>query len=400
MLESYRARQSTYHLILDDDVKIEPESILRAVAFADHCARPTAVGGHMLSLTQRDHLHSWGEKVNADDVWWTSVLNQPYGSNFGAYPLRIDGLLHRRIDVDYNGWWMELIPLSILPKIGLSLPFFIKWDDAEWGLRAKAAGVTTVTLPGVACWHIPWTEKIDGVDWQAYYQARNRIITGLLHANLIAGGKLLDVTYASTIRHLLCQQYSTARLRNDALEAVLSGPTHLKKELPFKLAEIRAVRKAYSDSHILGESSDIPVVLPGHRTRVPFAQKKVKGATKRQLGWIMRLFSETVPVKPGAITHPQARLTWRQVTPARMATLDSALVTTPDGTGLTIYRRDPNTFKHEFKRARHLKRALQHNWEQLQIEYRKQAKQDSSIETWTELLNAPIQPGKTNEGEQ
>ena len=34
---------------------------------------------------------------------------------------------------------MCLIPRVVIEEIGLSLPLFIKWDDAEYGLRAKAA---------------------------------------------------------------------------------------------------------------------------------------------------------------------------------------------------------------------------------------------------------------------
>jgi len=28
--------------------------------------------------------------------------------------------------VDYNGWWMTLIPVEVIREIGLSLPLFIK----------------------------------------------------------------------------------------------------------------------------------------------------------------------------------------------------------------------------------------------------------------------------------
>ena len=35
-----------------------------------------------------------------------------------------------------------------LEEIGLSLPLFIKWDDAEFGLRAREAGYPTVSMPG------------------------------------------------------------------------------------------------------------------------------------------------------------------------------------------------------------------------------------------------------------
>ena len=79
--------------------------------------------------------------------------------------------------MDYNGWWMCLIPTAVIREIGLSMPMFIKWDDAEFGLRAGAAGYPTVTMPGVAVWHVPWTEKDDTVDWQAYFHERNRLIS-------------------------------------------------------------------------------------------------------------------------------------------------------------------------------------------------------------------------------
>ena len=76
---------------------------------------------------------------------------------------------------------MELIPVSVIREIGLSLPIFIKWDDLEYGLRAQTIGVDTVTLPGAGLWHISWGDKDDSRDWQAYFHERNRILTALLH---------------------------------------------------------------------------------------------------------------------------------------------------------------------------------------------------------------------------
>jgi galactofuranosylgalactofuranosylrhamnosyl-N-acetylglucosaminyl-diphospho-decaprenol beta-1,5/1,6-galactofuranosyltransferase len=31
----------------------------------------------------------------------------------------------------------------------------------------------------MAVWHVPWTDKDDTTDWQAYYHARNRILMAL-----------------------------------------------------------------------------------------------------------------------------------------------------------------------------------------------------------------------------
>lgn len=55
---------SDYALLLDDDVVVEPESIIRLLTFADMCRKPTIVGGHMFDLYNRTVLHTFGEVVN------------------------------------------------------------------------------------------------------------------------------------------------------------------------------------------------------------------------------------------------------------------------------------------------------------------------------------------------
>ena len=76
---------------------------------------------------------------------WTNALNTEYDHDFAKYPLNDEEdprskLLHRRIDVDYNGWWMCMIPRQVAEELGQPLPLFIKWDDADYGLRAGEHG--------------------------------------------------------------------------------------------------------------------------------------------------------------------------------------------------------------------------------------------------------------------
>ncbi|MEP6814856.1 MAG: glycosyltransferase, partial [Marmoricola sp.] len=172
--EAVRKNTATYLMCMDDDVVCEPESIIRAVTFGDLAKRPTIVGGHMFSIYDRSRLHSFGEVVQPWKFWWGSPKTVYTEWDFSARNLRSARWLHRRIDVDFNGWFMCMIPLQTLKEIGLSLPLFIKWDDSEFGLRAKAAGYPTVTFPGAAVWHIPWSDKNDALDWQAYFHHRNR----------------------------------------------------------------------------------------------------------------------------------------------------------------------------------------------------------------------------------
>jgi len=131
---------------------------------------------------------------------------------------------------------MCLIPRSVIEEVGLALPVFIKWDDAEYGLRARKHGYPTVSMPGVAAWHVPWQDKNDAHDWQAYYHVRNRVITALLHSPYDHGGALVSESAETQVQHLLSMQYSTAALRVLALEDVLSGPDHLHRDLLSKMA--------------------------------------------------------------------------------------------------------------------------------------------------------------------
>ena len=193
----------------------------------------------MFSLYSRSRLYSFGEIVQPWRFWWMSAPGVFLDWDFGARNLRSTRWLHRRVDVDFNGWFMCLIPTQVLAEIGLSLPLFIKWDDSEFGLRAREAGYPTVSLPGAAVWHVPWTDKNDEVDWQAYFHQRNRFVAAMLHSQFPHGGKLLRESLNVQLKHLISMQYSTAELRLKALEDVLDGPERLHADLGSKLGEVR-----------------------------------------------------------------------------------------------------------------------------------------------------------------
>ncbi|MDF2507145.1 MAG: hypothetical protein K0Q52_1004 [Microbacterium sp.] len=223
MVDAVEETDSPFVLLLDDDVRLEPESIARLLSFAARTRESTIVGAHMLSLVDRTRLHSFGERISRRGFWWGPVDPALSAIDLAVHTVDNTPALSRRMDVDFNGWWMCLLPAHLIRGSGASLPFFIKWDDAEVGLRASAQGVSTVTLPGAALWHMPWTAKDDGLDWQAYFQLRNRIVTALLYG----GRAVLAHSLAQDINHVLCAQYGSARVRNTALRDVLSGPAHL-----------------------------------------------------------------------------------------------------------------------------------------------------------------------------
>ena len=170
-------------LLLDDDILLEPEILLRLTAFAACTTHPTIVGGQMLNLLHPAHLHISAERADPEllkvGIPMPDALDEAYllGSDERLLPIGQD----RRVDTEYNGWWACLVPATIIRAIGYPLPLFFQWDDIEFGYRARAHGFPTVALPGAGVWHADFGWK-DWDEWHRYFNLRNGLITAALHS--------------------------------------------------------------------------------------------------------------------------------------------------------------------------------------------------------------------------
>ncbi len=380
--ETLKAGRSKYVLLLDDDIVAEPESIVRAVTFGDLCIKPTIVGGHMFSLYARSRLNSFGERVTLWRFWWEPVQGVKAEHDFANRNLRNARWMHRRIDVDYNGWWMCLIPTSILAEIGLSLPIFIKWDDAEYGIRAKEAGYRTVSMPGVAVWHVPWTDKNDALDWQAYFHQRNRTIAALLHSPYERGGRIVRESFNHQVKHVLAMQYSVAELRLLALEDILAGPEQLHPDITTKLLHIRALRSTFADA----KNNPDPGAFPAVRRSKPPKRGKEPTEPRGVVGKLITAALGTVrqvrPVRGLAQRHPEA---WLAAMDARwwmLSQFDSAIVSTADGTSASWYQRDPTRARELMRRTIAIHQRMYIEWEALAARYRGALPEITSPHAW------------------
>jgi galactofuranosylgalactofuranosylrhamnosyl-N-acetylglucosaminyl-diphospho-decaprenol beta-1,5/1,6-galactofuranosyltransferase len=385
-LESIRKGTATYAMMMDDDVVCEPEGIIRAVTFADLARRPTIVGGHMFNIYSRSRLHSFGEIVQPWRFWWQSPFDTYSDWDLAGRNLRSSRWLHKRIDVDFNGWFMCLIPRQILEEIGLSLPLFIKWDDSEYGLRAKAAGYPTVTFPGAAVWHVPWTDKNDGLDWQAYFHQRNRFIAALLHSPYPKGGRMVRESRNHQISHLVSMQYSTVEIRHQALLDVLAGPDHLHEMLPTRLGEINATRKQFSDARLQIDPDAFP---PVRREKPP---RKGKDGTEipSRLATLMNAglqpLRQLKPARALSREFPEVELRAMDASWYRLGTYDSAIVSMADGTSAALYQRDPQKFREMMVKTIEIHERLKREWPRLAAEYRAKLGEVTSPEAWDETF--------------
>ena len=385
-LESLKKGTAAYALMIDDDVVCEPESIIRQVTFGDLCKVPTIVGGHMFSLYSRSRLHSYGEIVQPwRFLWMTRDDGIPHW-DFATRNLRSARWLHKRADVDFNGWFSCMIPTQVMAEIGLSLPVFIKWDDSEYGLRAQAAGYPSVSFPGAAVWHVPWTDKNDALDWQSYFHLRNRLIAALLHSRYPKGGRLLNEIRNNQIAHLVAMQYSTAELRIRAMEDVLAGPDGLHAMLPTRLKEINELRMQFSDSQLKPEIGAFPPVRVEKQakkgvsvTEVPTRKQQLKAAGLAPLRQLRRERSLSRDFPEAEIPALDAK--WY-----RLAGFDSAVVSMADGTAAALYRRDRATYTDMLRRSLKLYMQFRRDWDELSVRYRQALSEITSPEAWEETF--------------
>lgn len=376
---------SKYVLFLDDDIVAETESIVRVVTFGDLARRPTIVGGHMFSIYQKSQLHSFGEIIQRYRFWWMSPGSSEDPWDFGARNLRSARWLHRRVDVDFNPWFMCLIPLDVVREIGLSLPLFIKWDDSEYGLRAQAAGVPTVSMPGAAVWHVPWTDKNDALDWQAYFHQRNRFVAALLHSPFPRGGRMVRESVNHQIKHLIAMQYSTVELRHLALEDVLAGPEGLHGQLGTRLGEVRELRKAFEDAQLEADPDAFPPVRHS-KPRKKNDTSEIPGAAAHLASAVLGSIRQFRPVRSLSRRFPERNLPAMDARWYSLATLDSAVVSMPDGTSAAFYKRDPEKFRDLLSRTARIHERLYREWPELSARYRAALGDITSPEAWEQTF--------------
>lgn len=122
MYEALKNTDCQQILFMDDDIRIEPDTILRVLALHRFAKTPMLIGGQMLNLQEPSHLHIMGEVVDQSNFMWTAAPHAEYDHDFAQFPLNDknprSALLHRRIDVDFNGWWTCMIPRQVAEELG------------------------------------------------------------------------------------------------------------------------------------------------------------------------------------------------------------------------------------------------------------------------------------------
>ncbi|MGH3675005.1 MAG: glycosyltransferase [Mycobacterium sp.] len=361
-------------ILMDDDILCEPETLLRLNAFANLTPKPTIVGAQMLYLKNTRQLHVGAEQTEMPRLragrWAPNAL---HNANMLKYRQE------QRVDAEYNAWWSCLMPSEVIAAVGLPIPMFFQWDDIEYGLRARAAGFPTTTLPNAGVWHADFHWK-DRDEFIRYFSVRNALITHAVHGEI--DRKTTSRWLAREMTEcLVSMQYGLAYTMIRGIEDFLEGPAVLQDGGPGALAAIRAERSEFAETVVhaavnIGEiTGAVPRIHPiGHRPRKDRINLVLAKRVVYQ--WLGRVI-------PGPVAITAAHNEWWHV-----SLFGHAVVTDASQTGVRVRRRDKKKLKELSKRMRKTLRRFRAETPSLQTRYREAVPVLTGRENWARLFDS------------
>ena len=152
------------------------------------------------------------------------------------------------------------------------------------------------------------------------------------------------------------------------------------------LGEVRATRAQFTDSVIEKDPGAFPLTKrhrPPSRGKVPTQPKGVPAALASAVTGVVKQFRS---VRSEAVEVPEERVAAMAAKWWRLSHLDSAVVTSADGAGASMYVRDPKKFRAYLRRSARLHQRLIRQWSGLSSSYRTAMPEFTSPEAWRETF--------------
>jgi GT2 family glycosyltransferase len=248
MIEALKCGDEYTHvLLMDDDIKFEPEIFTKTIRILQ-LRKPEYdelwVGSGMLQMDIPWRQFTMGER------WVWGKLYNCQGLH-RSLDLRNSENVLANEDADkpgYQAWWFAIIPITSITKNRLPLPFFIRNDDIEYGLRIHPE---IIIINGCAVWHQDFNLKTQS--YLEYYKIRNLLVMNALHdgkANAI--NQWLRIAFLVSYKVFL-RYYQDAIMifkgSNDFLQGATSLMSmngeilHKRLCMEFKKCDFRTCRK-------------------------------------------------------------------------------------------------------------------------------------------------------------
>lgn len=237
MFEATQAKdETTHHLLMDDDIVLDPRLLDKVVHFLRYAHQTLAVGGQMLEIENPTLLYEAGGKVHHRN------FVEPIGKNLDIGVPKALQIFTKTPDIDYNAWWFCVVPVASIRAAGLPPPLFIRGDDIEYGFRIKANGFDTIPLPGCPVWHESFSHKSS--DWLNYYVLRNRLLFSIIYPEATKRPDSIFL-FGFLMTLILANRYRAASLALRAIQDATNDPNEtLRLNSAVKHQEINALVKS------------------------------------------------------------------------------------------------------------------------------------------------------------
>ncbi len=251
ILADQKNHPRTHVLVMDDDVLINPDALIRTYTLL-RMLRPEYAGktiaGAMMRLDHRFIQHESG-------AFWNGKYTESAHTFLDMR--RIENVLSGEDEgkdpVNFNAWWYSCIPIEKIALDNLPLPIFIRFDDVEYGLRT---GSDVLTLNGICLWHEPFEYKYSSS--MDYYHMRNGLIINSFHRPDIGGVKAAMELVHMSLSSLVRYRYGNISLILRAAQDFLKGADyHLQVDAEALHKELMAASQKF---------------LPAEQLSVPFGQ--------------------------------------------------------------------------------------------------------------------------------
>ena len=225
ILEIYRCRKKGYtHMIfLDDDAVLMPDAFIRCFAllsFMKEEYRQSCVAGALLD-EEEPYLQQEAGAYYRDGV--------PAAARAGV-DLRSREAVCKNEElenVEYAGWWWACFPLTVVRPDNLPLPFFLHFDDMEYGLRN---GGEIIYLNGICVWHAAPQKRRPQTN--VFYHIRNRMVTDAIRGTDDSLKEILFYCLNEIAYNTLRYQYGAADMVLQAVKDFVGGPVHFGRVDP------------------------------------------------------------------------------------------------------------------------------------------------------------------------
>lgn len=236
MLESmWQEPKATHVLLMDDDVQISPESLIRVfnlLRIVNDEWSDAFIEGAMLSMLEPHKMHEDTGFMNADGYCVPEKFPlhcaAPLELNRINDLARIEEYDRSRYDTDepamvqeYGAWWFCCIPMARIEELGLPIPMFVRFDDVEFGLRRPPK---IMTMLGINVWHSPFFLRYDGAV-ERYQVAKNAYILKSVAPEGTELTSFDENVYYMVQLELKRFNYDNAELVVAGLEDYLKGPS-------------------------------------------------------------------------------------------------------------------------------------------------------------------------------